>query len=360
MRGRAENMKGLLLKYIAGEANEEESARVEEWLAEDPEHFKTFEELWDLWYAVGTATNVFRFNTDAGWEAVLNEMKTREKQKKDRFFFKRVLIAGISVAAAALLVFGVFLFRKQQQTTVQESMAVNETAPAVVKQPVEKAAVSSTLSASFKTGPGERKKEVLPDGSIAWLNGNTSVSFKEDKQHEGRVLYLTGEAFFDVKRAASEPFIVKTAYATIQALGTRFDVTAYPKDSLTEAVLTGGRIVFNTDVAHRKESRQLVPGEKISVNHLSDQLKIIEVDTSFYASWTTGALLFRDETFGQVARAMERKYNVSFIFSDRELVSKRLSGYFEKESLQQALDALQLTLPFRYDIHDNEVIIGSK
>ncbi|GAA4316481.1 FecR domain-containing protein [Compostibacter hankyongensis] len=352
------DMRAPLLKYIAGEADEEETIKVEQWLAETPEHFKEFERLWDLWYAVGTATNVYRFDVDRAWKAV-SENQDVAAQKKTRFVSRPMIGIGIAAAVLAILFAAIGWWRNDHGRPgfAAGGKATAEDAAALHDRPEKNGLKNTDTKVDLKTRPGERERRTLPDGSVAWLNGNTSVSFCSSASGK-RIVYLTGEAFFDVKQSAEHPFIVKTAYATISVLGTRFNVTAYGNDSLTEAVLTRGAIAFNVRVNNHEMSRKIEPGEKVSINRISDQLKVISVDTSFYSSWTEGVLVFRSEAFGQVARAMERKYNVSFIFLDKSLVAKRLSGYFDRETLKEALDALQLTLPFRYRIHDREVVIS--
>lgn len=350
-----ENIKELLLKYIAGEADSAECALVEEWLSEDPAHFKEFEQLWDLWYAVGTATNVFRFNTDSGWEAVLQKVQHQE-QKKNRFPFRRMAWVGVRAAAAVLLLMVAYVwwqrayqFAPQQETGLARSP--------LVKHPSLKKTFQPAYDFSLQTKAGEQVQVKLPDSSLVWLNGNTSIHFSDNPDSKERVINLRGEAFFDVKHYDGKPFIVKTTHASIKVLGTRFDVTAYPEDSITEAVLTRGSILFSAEIENKKVVHHMVPGQKIIVNHLSDQLEVRRVDTAFYAGWKEGKLLFRNETFEQVARAMERKYNVSFEFKNKGLLEKQLNGYLEKESLQQALEALRLTLQFRYEMNDRQVII---
>jgi ferric-dicitrate binding protein FerR (iron transport regulator) len=355
-----DSMKELLLKYIAGEADEKESKIVEEWLQQDPANFKEFEQLWDLWYAVGTATNVCGFNVDSGWEAVLNRVQHRRQRRHNRGFFRMVLLTGSGIAATLLLTIGISLWEHYQKDVSPAPSRISETMPRTPVQEQESASTAHEYDIAVQTRPRQRKKVTLPDGSVVWLNGNTSIRFRERTGSDLRVLRLQGEAFFDVKQAAGKPFIVKTGHAVVKVLGTRFNIMAYPDDTVTEAVLTRGSILFSTETEDKKVSKHIEPGQKVSINHLSEQLKIIKVDTSFYACWKEGKLLFRDETFGEVAKAMEYKYDVSFDFRDKSLLGKRLSGYLEKESLQQALEALQLTLRFRYEIHDREVIIEGR
>jgi ferric-dicitrate binding protein FerR (iron transport regulator) len=351
----SDEARSLLLKYIAGETDEEETRKVQQWLASDNGVFDEFEQLWDLWYAVGTATNVNRFDVDKGWEALLGKRKAEEHGPNGRRSLKRLYIP-VAAAAAALLLVVMFLHqgaggRKADALFTRAASGGADTslqAGAVFPQYGPHVMVERTEGA-------RRKRVTLPDGSVTWLNGNTIIRY-EDRGNV-RMLYLKGEAFFDIRHDAGKPFIVNTTHATIQVLGTRFNVSAYPNDTITDAVLTSGSILFTTEMHDESIVRHLLPGEKISVNHLSEKLKIARVDTTFYTSWKEGRLLFDGQTFGEIARAMEHKYDVHIEFADKNLEHRRINGYLQKETLSQALEALELTLQFRYKIIDSSVII---
>lgn len=357
-------MKELLLKYIAGETDKNESAELEKWLAEDPAHFEEFEELWDLWYAVGTATNVYSFNVEQGWDALLKKSvpSNYELQKKIRrapkllFSWKRMMYGG-GIAAAVLA--GILCWFWWKTPAKSSLFSKRYELVSVYKKPDRQGIVGASLKGgmSVATEPGKRREVRLPDGSKVWLNGNTKIDYVDDEHTGKRIVYLKGEAFFDIYHDPEKPFMVKTDYATIQVLGTRFDVSAYPGESVTDAVLTSGSILFTTDAKGKKISKQIVPGEKVSINYLSGNLQINQVDTAFYASWREGRLLFNNESFGEVAKAMDHKYNVTIEFDDKSLCRKKINGYLEKESLQEAMEALQLTLQFHYKIVGKYVII---
>lgn len=353
----SDEVRNLLLKYIAGETDDEESEKVERWLRDDPKIFEEFEQLWDLWYAVGAATNVFRFNVDKGWEEVLRKRMQIEEAKKSSRSLKKIMIWSGSAAAVLLLLLATLFWWKNENKNLQTQqtgqIALLSGAPAIKKDTTTTS--QNTLIA--KTASGERKQISLPDGSQVWLNGNTKITFITSKKNSKRILYLSGQGFFDIKHNVNKPFIVKTPHASIKVLGTRFDVIAYPDDAVTEAVLTGGSILFTTNKVHKQISRHIDPGQKVSINYLSGQLKVINVDTTFYTLWREGKLLFRNETFARVAKAMEHKYGIQIIFKDQSLSEERLNGYLEKESLREALEALKLTLQFQYKIENEEVII---
>ena len=194
-----------------------------------------------------------------------------------------------------------------------------------------------------------------------------------------REVYLTGEAFFDVVKNPKRPFIIHTSSIDVKVLGTKFNVKAYPNDKTVETSLVQGSVeVF---VKNRPGEKYLlkpnqklvllnepeVPeiGKKTEINKNAN-LAIIAIkhltygknDTlSIETSWIRNKLEFKDETFAEIARKMERWYDVTITFKTRELETEELNGDFSKETLRQALDALRFTTNFNYKIDGKTVTI---
>lgn len=357
----SDGTKSLLLKYIAGEASEEEIDLAEELLKNDPSVFKEFEQLWDLWYAVGSATNAFEFNVDDGWNSLIQRVGGNVVRKKKRPFHKKKLIIwGGSIVVAGIVLLGLLWYRSG--SLVPAKVNRNEQQSLSFKDSRSQLRVEDYTagpgSTEVKTLTGKHKQIQLPDGSKVWLDGNTSIRFTVNKKESVRMLYLSGQAFFDIKRQKDIPFFVKTKDALIRVLGTRFNVEAYPGDSTVETTLTSGSIMLTSKTGSEEVLRQIKPGEKATINSLSGRLEVQQVDTTFYTSWKEGKIIFSGQPFGAVAKAMEHKYNVSISFENPSLRNKKLNGYFDRESLKEALTALKLTLQFHYQINGDHVIIS--
>lgn len=350
-----EEIKGLLLKYIAGETNDQEAALVEKWLRDHPEAFQEFEQLWDLWYAVGTATNVFRFNVDEGWNETLLKIRASKLAHKRKNSLKKIIIWVSSIAAACLLFLGISLWRSPRNSPHILTRLASHLPVGLLKENTD--TIVTRYDTKIQTPPGSKREIKLPDGSTVWLSGSTAIHFRMNEKQRVRTLFLSGQAFFNIKDKANMPFVVKTKHATIKVLGTRFNVSAYPQDSIIQATLTSGRIVFETIRDHLKVERQIHPGQQVAINYLSGRLEVSDVDTVFYTSWKEGKIIFNNQEFNEVTKAMEHKYNVDIIFEDRSLIHKRLNGYLQKESLTEAMTALKLTLKFHYKIEGNKVFI---
>ena len=231
---------------------------------------------------------------------------------------------------------------------------------------------------------GSRSAMVLPDGTKVWLNADSKLVYGEDFNGKLRQVTLEGEGFFDVVKDPSRPFIVHTSTIDIRVLGTAFNVKAYAMDSTIETTLLRGlvevirkddpsspklilrpneKLVFNKEIPappHAVSTKVPVlerTHEKISIEHIrANTDDSIRVETS----WRFNRLVFDGESFEQLAMKIGRWYNVNIVFEDEDVRSYRFRGIFEKETIEQALDALQLTAPFEYKINGRNIRIRKK
>ncbi|HEY4147520.1 MAG TPA: FecR domain-containing protein [Chitinophagaceae bacterium] len=233
------------------------------------------------------------------------------------------------------------------------------------------------------TKNGSKSKIELPDGTQVWLNVGSRIKYDGNYGKENRELTLTGEAYFDVARDASKPFILHTGKMDVKVLGTVFNVKAYPGDATTEAALIKGSIEVSFP-GRPQEKMILKPSDKISIvnketNIAEDTVRLrranskerpaIVVSSVQYepvssaiieTSWVNNKLIFRRKTFEELARDIERWFNVTVEIQDSSILSKKFTGTFSNESITDALYALSLSYPFHYrvDRNTNTVIIN--
>ena len=226
---------------------------------------------------------------------------------------------------------------------------------------------------------GKKQRLQLPDGSNVIVNIKSKLRYNKDFGKKTREIFLDGEAYFDVRKNAAVPLVVHTNKADVMVTGTVFNVKAYPGDAIMEASLIQGAISL-LPYATPDKKIVLKPGEKFTMgdekeipvqpvklyravtgHELMQVTKIKKLpEDSLVAenSWIADRMVFDAAPFSQVAKQMERWYNVKVVINDTMLSSMLFSGNFEKESLKQALDALREITPFNYTIENNEVIIS--
>lgn len=227
------------------------------------------------------------------------------------------------------------------------------------------------------SGKGIRKNIILPDGTTVWLNAESKLSYdKAMVNRDQRVVMLSGEAFFDVKHDKAHPFIIKTEKISIKVLGTSFNVRAYENDNRTETTLIRGSVELSVN-NRPNEKIILKPSEKFILNEQNDSVKedpsiingakmIIEyvapviVANKEYlteTSWKENYLVFKNESMEELAPKLERWYNVKIIIKNSKIKNYRYSGAFSKETIDQALQAMQLTKHFNFKIQDHDIEI---
>jgi ferric-dicitrate binding protein FerR (iron transport regulator) len=232
--------------------------------------------------------------------------------------------------------------------------------------------------------PGSKSKIILPDGTVVRLNGSSTLSYHKDFNKTLREVTLEGEAYFDVTKNASHPFIVHTSRIDIKVLGTLFNVKSYDADPTIETTLLRGSVeVYNKDdpsapkvilkpnekLVFRKDEEDESPLQKTGNR---DSLRIFNTDQDISisalsankpdslkeeTSWLYNRLVLNGDDFGNLAAKLERWYGVKIEINNLGLKQYHFNGIFENETLEEALAALQLTVKFKYEIKNDVVEI---
>ena len=212
---------------------------------------------------------------------------------------------------------------------------------------------------SLKVPYGKRFNVVFSDGSKAYLNSGSviryPVKFIEDKKRE---VFLEGEAFFDVAENKNELFIVNSNGINVEVYGTKFNVRNYSEDFNSDIVLVEGSVgIKNAEVS---ELTMLKPGFKGSVDKENFRVKTSKVNTKIYTSWIDGEVIFRNETFSQILKKLERLYNVTIINNKNESLNEVFNAAInvENENIEQVLDYFNKIYNIEYQIFNNKIIIN--
>jgi transmembrane sensor len=242
-------------------------------------------------------------------------------------------------------------------------------------KPAESGLQPVSLS-EISTRHGSRTTVTLPDGSIVWLNAGSKLLYDKNFGSRQREVTLTGEAYFDVKKNPGKPFIIHAGKIDIKVLGTLFNVKSYPGEKVTEASLIRGSIeVLIRD--RPTEKIVLKPNEKIvvadeplprsgkpTITERNEPIVAItrlnyepSDSTIIETSWLENKLIFRDESFTEVAARLERWFGVQITFGNEKVQALRFTGPVPHESIQKALAALKITGGFNYTIKDTSIRI---
>lgn len=197
---------------------------------------------------------------------------------------------------------------------------------------------------------GVRSQVELPDGSIAWLNAESEISYFESFTGKERTVELSGEAYFDVKSDPKKPFVVSAGQVAVHVLGTRFNVKNYHDEENIEVSLEEGKINLMTSHGGKQQLTSMVPGMRaLYNNHKEKTLISKEENISQYSAWQKGKLVFDDTPFPQVAKSLERWYSVHIDINSDEIEQYRLTTTFEEQTIRQVIEVLELSSPITID-----------
>lgn len=249
------------------------------------------------------------------------------------------------------------------------------------KPPVTDNATSPDILSEVSTLNGSKTDILLPDGTQVHLNAGSKLTYDKQYGNVIREVNLVGEAYFDVVKNPEKPFVIHTSKIDIKVIGTEFNVKSYPGDKTTEASLIRGSIEV---VIRNKPSEKftLKPNEKIVVLNDADSLKknisakndkvkkdspvhvtnityVPKYDAVLETSWIENKLIFRNESFKDLAIKMERWFGVQIRFKDKSIEEVRFNGIFIKDdSIITALKALKISEPFNYTMQDGVIVIS--
>ena len=188
--------------------------------------------------------------------------------------------------------------------------------------------------------------------SKVWLNSGSSLRYPEKFSGDNRIVYLTGEAYFEVKKQKDSVFIVSLANLDVKVLGTKFNVSGYTDDLFTEVVLSEGKVEINGKTG--VFTQILSPDEKITYNAQTKTLKLSTVDANRYSAWKDGFLIMDNEPLERVIGRIERWYNAEIVIQDEALKSYRFKATFKDEPLEEVLRLIAITTPIKYVIEKRD------
>ena len=198
-------------------------------------------------------------------------------------------------------------------------------------------------------------KVMLYDGSHVWLNAGSELRYPNTFIGDKRMVYLKGEAFFEVTKDAAHPFIVNTASAVINVLGTSFNVNAYNMSCVT--TLIEGHVRMKNG---KRDSVELLPGEQAFLTKCGS-IEVREVDSRYYTSWMNNLFAFKETPLREILDVLGEWYGYSFYFEDSKLgeilYTTMINRYPDIESVLQVLSG---TGDFQFKKMDDVVIIKWK
>ncbi|AFD07662.1 FecR family protein [Solitalea canadensis] len=370
----------LLSRKVLGEITDEEMLELEQWRSVNAENQKFYQQ----------------FMQQAGLNKRLEQADALETEYHLNELMERIQIDGqsirkmyswqkyVAILAIPLMIGVVFYFKSKQKNPKESVVAVSKTPNGVILltsegkkinldevQKVDNGTIVSTSDDQelvyAKEGenatqmhtivvPSQRDfKIVLSDGSIVWLNAGTTFTYPVEFSGKNREVTLDGEAFFEVKHNAQQPFLVKTNGVAVEDLGTSFNIKSYQKDSKVLTTLVSGKakVVSTTDAS---QSAMLSPGYQSAYYVSSGQIDVKAVEINPVIAWKEGKFVFEHQRLEDIMNDISRWYGLEIDFANEGLKKLEFNGTISKsEPYDRIIQVLENTGKVKFRISQNKI-----
>ena len=228
--------------------------------------------------------------------------------------------------------------------------------PIALNQPKPGTFAANTPTKEEAVPRGKRKSLRLSDGSIVKLNSDTKIRFPNAFGQAVRTVALQGEAFFDVERDESKPFVISVGDLQIKVLGTSFNVKNYDDENEVEITVRSGRVSVNLN-AESSTPIILVKDQKLIYSKSTESFRITDVNAVQESSWVNGSLQFNNTPLVSVERTLEKWYDVDIIIENKSLYQTSFTGVHLNESLDSMLESITYVINAHYEINGKTVTI---
>lgn len=299
-----------LYKFFAGEASENDKARIKAWLEEDDAHRQQL------------------LDERAYFDAVLLADDAVLENDRRHSLSYRLIHEGWRVgrwAAVLVLAFvGSYWLLEHQYRTLDKALNV------------------------VSVPPGQRTELLLADGTKVYLNAGSTLSYPSIFGDEGRQVELDGEAYFEVTKDESKPFVVHTQMCDVEVLGTKFNVEAYSELNSFSAALMEGRVKVDNNY-RSSDVVYLSPNQKVRLK--GGELAVDAIEDYDVYRWREGLICFTNENFVDLMKRIEKYYGVKLVVENQELAKHSFSGKFRiSDGVRNLLRVLRRDVRFEYEL----------
>lgn len=362
---------------------DEERMFLQRWLAAGREHELIYCRLKDFYELYHTG----RIDTDSAYRNVLQGLKQKRKRRLLRYWSS--VAAAVVVALAGCLMYVLNNSSVPQPVVCESGISAGSSKAVLTLASGKSMVLDSTTNMEIRTENGiinNRNKTlcfipehiagghseqrynklniprggeyqiVLEDGTKVWLNSETEFRFPEVFSETERRVYLSGEAFFEVTKNDTCPFIVQVDGMEVTVLGTEFNITAYQGENIYTTLVKG-----SVKVAGGDDYRVLSPSEQAVYHVTGREMTVREVNTSLYTSWHEGYYTFQKENLSEIMHTLSRWYDMNVFFEFQHAQFLHFSGRVKRyEEIREVLELLSLTNDVEFEIKGKNVFVKRK
>lgn len=333
--------KETIIKYLANQLSDAERADFKGALKNDAQLKKEFilqKNLWSLTHSIEligkdsetSESNRFLFQLDR---------KKEEAKSKHRLLRRFQLYKATAIIAIALMIGSIgLLMLKTNKSGVEDIFYTESYVP-----------------------KGEKSELILPDGTHLMINADTRVKVPSNFSKANRRLWIEGEVFFTVTSDSLNPFLLETPKINVEVLGTVFDLSCYADEELVKVALEEGKVMFSGTNNTLVDGVVLKPGETALYNKRTKAFLVKETGNPVYVTgWKEGVFRFKNMTFGELVKKLERQYNVEINVVDQELLDERFSGEVNSETVRSVMQNFALATPFNVSFKGRHITVTKR
>jgi len=354
--------------YLKGELTADETKELISWIKLDSANKRYFDEYCEIWITAKASQKSYVYNFNKGFWKFKQKIKTGEDLSvginKISLFKTLTRYAAIFIVAFSLSGLLFYYIGKNRVTNPKQGF--------------------SELIVPL----GSRVQFSLSDGTEGTLNAGSRLKYDNLFGITDRVVQLEGEGYFKVAKDSKKPFTVKTSHLNILALGTTFNIKAYPEDKTIETTLVEGSIKIE-QIADKSKPEVMVlkPNQKLTFfkidSTMVDEIAItkgktekntrpLQVQKSIAVprlvtenvniepviSWKENRWIFEKQSLSQIAVELERRFDVQIIFESERLKTFRFTGIMIAEPIEQVLEVMSITAPINYKLKGRVVTLS--
>ena len=330
-------------KYRLGRCTKEELAIIERWyysfdMNEDEKaEFSNTENL-DSVREEMFRTITSKINQAEGKREMMGQEATGAAKMCPRIFHHWRRMAAVLAAGAAV---GVFLYGQNHKARTE------------TKAVVEKVTAEEILPSTV----------YLSDGSIVWLKGESRLEYPERFTGNIREVRLTGEAFFDVAKDKSRPFIIYSTHFTTRVLGTTFNIKAYEKDESQEVEVVSGKVIVSVTHPSGKRPQELILKRNQKAIYFKKDNSLVECaggEDSVFNSIAQWKLVFHEMPLEKIIKVLNAQYDVDISVATESMKNCVITADLADETLEVSIEVLSKAINAKYTMNGKHIVLSGE
>jgi len=293
-----------------------------------------------VWETAGTSFSNSAANPDQAWLNIQKEISNPDEKLKIRIFNSLFFKYAAMIVVVLGIGFATFKIIKSSEKSVDTPVLMTV--------------------ANTEAHPANFTVITLPDGSTVKMNASTRIEYPEHFAADIRKVKLSGEAFFEVTRDTLHPFIIETVNASVEVLGTSFNVSAYPEAGLVEVNVKTGKVKLTQLAEGNSTSKSAIlpAGERGWLDVVNGKMGQDMIVTPNYSAWITKEIIFQRTPLTEAFSILENTYHVKIKMENPEIGKIPYTANFANQELDYITDVLARTHQLKFVRNGDQIIFA--